>query len=76
MVAVKVERFAYRYGSGGSSVGGEVHDPAIGVVAPEPDAVVEPEMEPDEGRATPEQVEYGEFGDEWDAAMSDVSDDA
>lgn len=38
--------------------------------------VVEPEVVQDEGRATPEQVEYEQFGDEWDAAMSDVSDDA
>lgn len=74
MVAVTVERFAYRYVSGGSSVGGEVQDLGAGVGAP--DVVVEPAVVMDDGRATPEMVEYEEFGDEWDAAMSDVSDDA
>lgn len=71
MVAVTAERFAYRYVSGGSSIG-EAHDPGVAVAAPEPDVVVQVQYE---GRATPEQVEYEEFGDEWDAAMSDVSDD-
>lgn len=73
MVAVTAERFAYRYVSGGSSVAGQIHDPAVDV-APEPH--VEHEEVQDEGRATPEQMDYEEFGDEWDAAMSDVSDEA
>lgn len=73
MVAVTAERFAYRYVSGGSSVAGQILDPAIDV-APEPH--VEHGEVQDEGRATPEMMDYEEFGEEWDAAMSDVSDEA
>lgn len=66
MVAVTVERFAYRYVSGGSSVAGQIPDPGF-VVAPEP--ILQHEE-------VQEQIEYEEFGDEWDAARSDVSDEA
>lgn len=65
---------SYRYVSGGSSIG-EPHDPGVAFIAPAPDVIVQPDMVEDERRAAPEQVEYGEFRDEWDAAMSDVSDD-
>lgn len=72
MVAVTVERFAYRYVSGGSSVAGEIHAPVIPVAG----SGDQPPVVEDERRATPEMEEYEEFGDDWDAAMSDVSDDA
>lgn len=70
MVAVTAERFGYRYVSGGSSIGSVIHEPVVS-----PDGEVEAVVQ-EEGRQTPELVEYAEFGDEWDAAMSDVSDDA
>lgn len=67
-IAVTCEREGYRFASGGSSVGG---------VQPAGDGEEEildgPPAVP--LVVAPLGQEFGEFGDEWDAAMSDVSDD-
>lgn len=71
VVAVTVERFAYRYHSGGSSVGDNMQ---VAVEDGGEDGEGDETEQVEEGRGSPEVQDYEEFGDDWDAAMSDVSD--
>lgn len=67
-IAVARGREGYRFVSGGSSVAGQ--HPGAGAEEEMQDApVVAPVV------VSPVAVEFEEFGDDWDAAMSDVSDD-
>lgn len=70
VIPATVQREGYRFVSGGSSVGADAmlvdNAGAEGPVAVEDDG---------SGRDSPVQIEeYEQFGQEWDAAMSDVSD--
>lgn len=69
VVRVTTEREGFRYVSGGSSVGANV--PVEEVV----DEVADVHLQEVSERGSPVvEMEYEEYGDDWDAAMSDVSD--
>lgn len=76
MVAVTIARGEWRYVSGGSSVGGMVQEGGGGQAEMEMEMEIEGKVSP-EGRESPEveEVPYEDFGEDWDAAMSDVSDE-
>lgn len=66
----------YRHVSGGSSIAGAAAalgaEGGVGVVAAELEGEVE--MAHDDREGSPEGEAYQEYGEDWDAAMSDVSD--
>lgn len=63
-------RQGYRFASGGSSVEGDLAGQQVG--EPAEDSLVLEEAE-DEGRESPD-IESEDYGSDWDASMSDVSD--
>lgn len=69
-------RRGYRFVSGGSSVGGLGERVAGGELPDVAGAVHQPEREvsPDEDERPYVDAEFGMFGQDWDEAMSDVSD--